>query len=305
MIRIVLRRALAAVPVLFGVLTISFCLLAFIPGDPVDIMLGDQATTVDKEALRHTLELDRPVVDRYFSYLTRLAHGDLGVSLTDKQSNSKMILERAQATFELALAALLLAAILGVPLGTWAAIRRDQKVDHTLRALSLIAASSPSFWIAPALVYVFALRLSWLPVSERGGFDHLILPSVTLAFGLAAVTLEITRASMLEVLHEDYITVARAKGARTLQIYFRHALANAATPIVTVLALQAGAVLTGTVIVESIFDWPGLGTLLFQAISRRDFPLVQATVMVIAVITMCVQLIADLALLSLDPRART
>lgn len=304
MIALIVRRLIASVPVLVGVVTISFFLLAFIPGDPVDVMLGDQASIADKETLRKALLLDRPVGERYALYLEDLAHFDLGRSLTDKKPIGELVRQRFGATFELALAAIALAAFLGIPLGVWAALRRDRLVDHALRIVSLVGASAPSFWIGPTLVFFFALQLDLLPVSERGSVSHLILPSVTLALGLAAVLIQITRASMLEVLREDYIATARAKGASFARIYFRHALANAATPIVAVLALQAGAVLTGTVIVESIFDWPGIGTLLFQSIQRRDFPVVQGCVLVIAVITMLVQLVADLSLMALDPRTR-
>lgn len=304
MIILVVRRLIASVPVLLGVVTISFFLLALVPGDPVDVMLGEQASSADKEALRKALSLDRPVGERYFLYLEGLANFDLGRSLMDKRPIGELVRQRFGATFELSLAALALATLIGVPFGVWAAIRRDKVADHALRVVSLVGASAPSFWIGPALVFFFALKLDLLPVSERGSWAHLVLPSFTLAIGLSAVLIQITRASMLEVLREDFINVARAKGLPLSRVYFRHALANAATPVVSVLALQAGAVLTGTVIVESIFDWPGLGTLLFQSIQRRDFPVVQACVLVVAVITMLVQLVADLALMALDPRSR-
>lgn len=304
MISLIARRLIASVPVLLGVVTISFFLLALVPGDPVDVMLGEQASSADKEALRKALLLDRPTGERYVLYLEGLAHFDLGRSLMDKKPIGELVRSRFGATFELSLAALALAALLGIPFGVWAALRRDKVADHALRVVSLIGASAPSFWIGPTLVFFFALKLDVLPVSERGSIAHLVLPSFTLAIGLAAVLIQITRASMLEVLREDYISTARAKGVPLYRVYFRHALANAATPVVSVLALQAGAVLTGTVIVESIFDWPGLGTLLFQSIQRRDFPVVQACVLVVALITMFVQLVADLVLMALDPRSR-
>ncbi|MEK7355762.1 MAG: ABC transporter permease [Bdellovibrionota bacterium] len=304
MITVIARRLIASLPVLLGVVTISFFLLALVPGDPVDVMLGEQASNTDKEALRKALLLDRPLGERYVLYLEDLAHFDLGISLTDKKPIGQLVRQRFGATFELAMAALAIASLLGIPFGVWAALKRDKTADHVFRVVSLVGASAPSFWIAPTLVYIFALKLDLLPVNERGGVANLILPSITLAFGLSAVLIQITRASMLEVLREDYIATARAKGAPLWRVYFYHALANAANPVVSVLALQAGAVLTGTVIVESIFDWPGIGTLLFQSIQRRDFPVVQGCVLTIAVITMLVQLLADLVLMALDPRTR-
>lgn len=304
MILVVLRRLIASLPVLFGVVTISFFLLALVPGDPVDVMLGEQASTADKEALRQALSLDKPVGERYVLYLKDLARFDLGRSLMDKKPIGELVRTRFGATAELAFAALLLASFIGIPMGVWAALRRDRAADHALRVVSLVGASAPSFWIGPALVFFFALELDLFPVNERGTIANLVLPSITLAIGLCAVLIQITRASMLEVLREDYIATAKAKGAPLWRVYFRHALANAATPVVSVLALQAGAVLTGTVIVESIFDWPGIGTLLFQSIQRRDFPLVQGCVLTIAVVTMVVQLVGDLLLMAIDPRTR-
>jgi peptide/nickel transport system permease protein len=298
------RRLITAIPALFGILTITFFLLPLVPGDPVDLMLGEQASSADKSQLREDLGLNKPLSERYVSFLTNAVRGDLGKSFTTRKPVTQQLKERFPATLELAVTAMFLALICGIPLGVLAATRKNKFTDHAVRALSLTGTSLPSFWIGPLLVYIFALKLDLLPVSERGGIDHLILPAVTLAIGLMAILAQVTRAAMLETLNEDFVTTARAKGASDARVYFRHALANAAIPIITVAALQFGAVLTGTVIVETIFDWPGLGTLLYQAIQNRDYPTVQATVLVIALTYAAVNLAADLLYARANPKVR-
>lgn len=298
------RRILMAIPALFGVLTITFFLLPLVPGDPVDLMLGEQASVADKQTLRHDLGLDQPLSTRYVGFLSQTLNGDFGRSFTSRKPVSEAIRERFPATLELAITSMTLALVFGIPLGVWAATHKGRAVDHAVRFFSLTGTSLPSFWIGPFLVYIFALHLDWLPVSERGGLDHLILPAVTLAIGLIAILAQVTRAAMLEILNEDFVTTARAKGASTARVYFRHALANALIPIITVSALQFGAILTGTVVVETIFDWPGLGTLLFQAIQNRDYPVVQATVLVIALTYALVNLGADLLYAKANPKVR-
>ena len=301
----VARRLLSSVPALLGILTLVFFLLPLVPGDPVDLMLGEQASTIDKEALRHDLNLDLPLLDRYAKFLKKTAQLDLGQSFTSRRSVSSEIAERLPATAELALAAMFIALAIGLPIGVLAAIKKNQLFDHAARLFSLTGSSLPSFWIGPLLVYIFAIKLDWLPVSERGDFKHLILPAVTLSIGLVAILSQVTRAAMLEVMNEDFVRTARAKGASNFAIYFRHAFANASIPIITVTALQFGAVLTGTVIVETIFDWPGLGTLLFQGIQNRDYPVIQGTVLVIAVIYALVNLAADLLYAAANPKLRS
>jgi ABC-type dipeptide/oligopeptide/nickel transport system permease component len=298
------RRILTAIPALFGILTITFFLLSLVPGDPVDLMLGEQASSIDKDSLRHDLGLDQPIATRYVSFLKKTVSADLGVSFTSRKSVFSEIRTRFPATAELAVTSMLLALLFGIPLGVFAAINKNHAIDHLVRVFTLTGTSLPSFWIGPFLVYVFALKLDWLPVSERGGLDHLLLPAVTLALGLTAVLAQVTRAAMLEIMNDDFVRTAKAKGASQSRIYFRHALANAAIPIITVSALQFGAVLTGTVIVETIFDWPGLGTLLFQAIQNRDYPVIQATVLVIALTYAGVNLVADLLYAVANPKVR-
>ncbi len=298
------RRILSSIPALFGILTITFFLLSLVPGDPVDLMLGEQASTPDKQALRHDLGLDQPLAQRYISFMKKTVCGDFGKSFSSRRQVSAEIVERFGATAELALTAMLIALILGIPLGVIAATNKNRFPDHAVRLFSLTGTSLPSFWIGPFFVYLFALKLDWLPVSERGGIDHLVLPALTLSLVLIAVLAQVTRAAMLEILNEDFVRTAKAKGASKTRIYFRHVLANAAIPIITVSALQFGAVLTGTVIVETIFDWPGLGTLLFQAIQSRDYPVVQATVLVIALIYAAVNVGADSLYAVANPKVR-
>ncbi len=302
--RFLVRRLLSSVPALLGILTIVFFLLPLVPGDPVDLMLGEQASTFDKQALRHDLDLDLPVFERYAKFLVKTVQLDLGQSFTSRRPVSGEIAERLPATAELALAAMLIAMTIGIPLGVTAAINKNRFFDHAARVFSLTGSSLPSFWIGPLLVYIFALKLDWLPVSERGDLKHLVLPALTLSVGLIAILSQVTRAAMLEVMNEDFVRTARAKGAANVTIYFRHALANASIPIITVTALQFGAVLTGTVIVETIFDWPGIGTLLFQGIQNRDYPIVQGTVLVIAVIYALVNLTADILYAVANPKLR-
>jgi peptide/nickel transport system permease protein len=300
----VVRRLISSIPVLFGILLITFFLIHLVPGDPVDMMLGEQASSADRQAMRANLGLDQPIVQQFTHFLSQLSHANLGRSLRDQQPVADLLKERLPATLELAFSAMLAALLIAIPLGVWAAIRKQTFIDHVLRLMSLLGTSSPSFWLGPLFVSLFALRLDWFPVSERGGVEHLILPVMTLATGLIAVLTQFTRAAMLEVIKEDYLRTARAKGVSPAKVYFRHALSNALMPLITVAGLQFGALLTGTVIIETIFDWPGLGTLLFQAIGQRDYPVVQACVMTIAFIYVLVNLLTDFAYAAANPKVR-
>lgn len=304
MLTYVLRRLLLALPVLFGVSLLSFSLLHFVPGDPVDVMLGDQATVADKAALRHDLGLDRPFSEQLAGFYTGLFRFDLGRSLVSKRPVIDDIAARIPATLELTLIAMMIALVVGIPLGVLAAVYRHGPVERFALAYGLIGMSTPGFWLGPMLILLFAIKLDWLPVSERGGIESVILPALTLGFGLSAILAQVTRASMIEVVKEDYINVARAKGSSPARLWFKHALANAMMPIITIIGLQFGALLTGTVIVETIFDWPGLGTLLFQAIQSRNYPLVQGCVLFIAFTYVAVNLITDLAYAAANPKVR-
>lgn len=298
------RRFFLTLPVLFGVTTITFFLIHFVPGDPVDIMLGDQATPVDKAALRAELGLDRPLLVQYLAFYKGLAEGHLGRSLQSKRPVTDEIAERLPATLELTLAAMLIALSVGIPLGVLAAVKRKTWVDRLITAWGLFGMSTPGFWLGPMLILVFSIHLNLLPVSERGTLLHLILPALTLASGLSSILMQVTRASMLEVVREDFINVARAKGLHPVAIYGRHALANALIPVITIVGLQFGALLTGTVIIETIFDWPGIGTLLFQGIQSRNYPVVQGCVLLIAITYVLVNFLTDLAYAAANPKVR-
>jgi peptide/nickel transport system permease protein len=300
----ILRRILTTIPVLAGVLTLTFLLIHFIPGDPVDIMLGDQASTIDKEALRDELGLNQPLLKQYANFIGGVFKADLGRSLHDRRPVVDSLTERFPATLELTLAAIFLTLIIGIPLGVLAAVKQYSWLDNSVLVGGLLGMSLPNFLMGPLLIWVFAIQLDLLPVSERGGINHLVLPALSLAIALSAIVMRMTRASMLEVVKEDYINVARAKGLHPSKVYFKHALANALMPIITIVGLQFGALLTGTVITETIFDWPGIGTLLYSGIQQRNYPIVQGCVLLIAVIYVVVNLLTDLAYAAANPKVR-
>jgi ABC-type dipeptide/oligopeptide/nickel transport system permease component len=304
MLRYLVRRLLLTIPVLLGVATLVFALIHFIPGDPAQAMLGEGATQEEVEQLRQRLGLDQPLVVQYASFLGGLFRGDLGVSLRNDQPVTRQILERVPATAELAMASMAVAILLAIPLGIVAAVWRGTPVDYGAMTLALVGISVPNFWLGPLLAIVFAVELGWLPVGGRGTFAHLVLPSVTLGAALAAILARMTRASLLEELREPYVLAARAKGVSKSRAVLRHAFRNSLIPIVTILGLQFGVVLTGAVITETIFAWPGIGRLLIQSISFRDYPLVQGCVLLIAVTYVGVNLLTDLTYGFLDPRIR-
>jgi peptide/nickel transport system permease protein len=302
--RYLIRRLLLTIPVLLGVATLVFSLIHFIPGDPAQAMLGEGAAPEDIAQLRQRLGLDRPLLVQYGSFLQGLARGDLGVSLRNDQPVLQQILERMPATAELAFASMAVAVLIALPLGIIAAVWRGTVVDHSAMTLSLVGISVPNFWLGPLLAIVFAVELGWLPVGGRGTLAHLVLPAVTLGAALAAILARMTRASLLEELREPYVLAARAKGVSRSRAVLHHALRNSLIPIVTILGLQFGVVLTGAVITETIFAWPGIGRLLIQSISFRDYPTVQGCVLLIAVTYVGVNLITDLTYGFLDPRIR-
>ncbi|HSV08500.1 MAG TPA: nickel ABC transporter permease [Candidatus Binatus sp.] len=304
MLRRVLRQLVLVLPTLLGVVTLVFAFLHLVPGDPVEIMLGESAAPADVAALRHDLGLDRPLPAQYARFLMRIAHGDLGRSIAFRAPVATVIGDRYPATLELAGAAFLLALSLAVPLGVLAAARAGSMLDRLTRIASLAGACLPSFWLGPLLILGFSIGLGWLPVSGRGGPLHLILPAVTLALGMMGVLVRLVRASMLEALGEDYIRTARAKGTPGWRVVAVHALRNALMPVTTVAGLQAGALLAGAILTETIFAWPGLGRLVVEAISARDYPLVQGCVLTIGVSYVTVNLVTDLVYQAIDPRLR-
>lgn len=299
-----MRRLLLTVPVLLGVATLVFALIHLVPGDPVQVMLGDAASPADVERLRQRLGLDRPLLGQYGAFLVGLAAGDLGVSLRTGEPVLEAIGSRAPATLELAAAALALAVVLAMPLGVLGAAWSGTRVDVATSVASLLALSIPNIWLGPLLALVLAVQWGWFPVSGRGTAAHVVLPAITLGLPLAAGLARITRASMLEELRASYVLAARARGISRVRAVLRHAARNSLIPIVTVLGLQAGSVLTGAVITETVFAWPGVGRLLVQSINFRDYPMVQGCVLLIAVTYVAVNLIVDILYGVLDPRVR-
>lgn len=302
--RYLLRRLLLTIPVLVGVLTLVFALIHLIPGDPVQAMLGETAAPKDVEELRHRLGLDAPLPTQYARFMRGVVRGDLGRSLRTGQPVAASIAERMPATVELALAAVALAVVIAIPLGVIAAVRRGTWVDHGAMAAALAGVSVPGFWLGPLLALFFAVELGWLPVSGRGTWAHLVLPALSLGAALAAVLARMTRAALLEELAQPYVQAVRAKGASPFRVVVRHALRNSLIPVVTLLGLQFGAVLTGTVVTETVFAWPGIGRLLIQSIGFRDYPMVQGCILFIALTYVTVNLLTDLAYGALDPRIR-
>lgn len=304
MIGYFVRRVLLAVPVLLGVATLVFSLIHLVPGDPAQAMMGEGASQADVDALRKTLGLDQPLLTQYATFLRHAVTGDLGRSFRTGQPVTAMIVERVPATAELAIAAMLIAVIVAIPLGAIAAVKRDTAVDYGAMTFALAGVSIPNFWLGPLLAIVFAVELGWLPVSGRGTLAHLVLPAVSLGLALAAILARMTRASMLDELSELYIRAARARGVSRARAITAHALRNSMVPLLTIIALQFGAVLTGAVITETIFAWPGIGRLLIQSIGFRDYPMVQGCILLIAVTYVTVNLITDLLYGVLDPRIR-
>jgi peptide/nickel transport system permease protein len=290
--------------VLFLLFLAWFSSLFFWPGDPVEVMLGESASSADRIQLQSDLGLDQPIYVQFGVYLNKLVHGDWGVSIHSKKPIIDLLAERLPATAKLALLALLFAVLIGLPLGIIAALKVNQWPDKLANLLSLSISAMPHFWMGPMLMMLFALWLGLLPVSGMENGTSIILPALTLGFGLAAILTRMTRASMLEVLHEDFIRTARAKGLAESTVILRHALRAALLPIVTVLGLQLGSLLAGTVITETVFSWDGIGRLLVESIEKRDYPVTQACVLVVALVYVLVNLATDMIYTKIDPRVR-
>jgi peptide/nickel transport system permease protein len=303
-LRYLVARVLLTIPVLLGVATLVFALIHLVPGDPAQSMLGDGAAPQDVAELRAKLGLDRPLLTQYLSFLRGAASGNLGQSFRTGQPVTAMIVERMPATAELALAAIVVAIALALPLGIVAAVWKGTAIDFGAMTFALGGISVPNFWLGPLMAIVFSVELGWLPVSGRGGLASLVLPAVSLGLALAAMLSRMTRASLLDELSELYVRAARARGASRAASIVRHALGNSLVPLVTIIALQFGAVLTGSVITETIFAWPGIGRLLIQSIGFRDYPMVQGCILLIAVTYVTVNLVTDLLYGALDPRIR-
>lgn len=304
MLRLLLTRLSSTVIVIFGVISLVFLLIHLVPGDPVDVMLGENAQMADREALREALGLNRPIGQQLITYIGNLLQGDLGQSLHSRTSVSSMILERFPATLQLALVSLLVSCLIAFPLGIVAALNRGKAWDKVAMGVSLLGVSIPNFLLGPMLILLFSLSLGWLPVSGKSGFASMVLPAITLGTALAAVLSRMIRSTLLEVLNEDYIRTARAKGLSYIRVVIFHALPNAMLPIITLLGLQLGVLLGGAVITETVFSWPGIGKLTIDAITKRDYPVVQGCVLLISISYVIVNVFTDIIYGWIDPRIR-
>jgi peptide/nickel transport system permease protein len=300
----VLKRLALAVPALFGVSLLVFSMSHLVPGDPVAIMLGERATSTDMARLRAQLGLDRPLYVQYLDFVGRALHGDLGTSIRTGRPVLQEIAEQFPATLVLTLAAVFLAAVVGVLTGTVAATSGRRLIGGAVMAFVLLGISTPTFFSGLLLIIVFSLYLNWLPVATGGGLAPLVLPSAALAAPAAAVLARVTRSSLLEELHKDYVRTAFAKGLRLDGVVVRHVWKNAMIPVVTILGLQFGGLMAGAVIVESVFARQGLGRYTVNAINARDFPQIQGTVLVVAVAYLFVNLLVDVFYAALDPRIK-
>src|ERR1700726_1499397 len=300
MLRYFLQRFLMTLPALWLVLTLVFLMIHIVPGDPVEQMLGEGAAPGEITQLRHALNLDQPLLVQYGHYLKELVRGDLGQSFKFQAPVRRIIFERYPATLQLAFCALLVCAAIAIPAGVLAAYRRGHAADRAVSVFTLFGLAFPNFALGPVLILFFSIYLGLFPVSGRGGPSYYILPAAT----LGAILTRMVRGSMLEELGSDYVRTARAKGLSTSAVLFRHAFRNALIPIVTILGLQFGTLLAGTIVTETIFSWPGIGRLTVQAISSRDYPLLQGCILVIAVSYVVVNLLTDLLYTLIDPRVR-
>ncbi len=304
MVAYVVRRLLLSVLVLFGVSLVVFSLIHFAPGDPARLLLPDGALEEDVAIVRKALGLDQPLYVQYQVFITQALKGDLGQSLYYKQPALGIILEHLPATMELTFAALAFSLIIAIPMGILSAVRRDTMWDYLGMGLATIGQATPVYWLGLMLILFFAVQLRWMPASGRGGIDYLILPAVTLGAPLMALVTRLVRSGMLDLLGEDYIRTARAKGVAEWGIVLRHALRNIMIPLVTVVGLQFGALLGGAVITETVFAWPGVGRLVVNAITARDYPLVQAATLLVSGYFVLINLVLDVLYVYLDPRVR-
>jgi peptide/nickel transport system permease protein len=297
------RRLIALIPVALGVATLTFALIHLVPGDPVVAMLGDSAGPADIAGMRHELGLDRSITAQYLTFLWGLAHADLGESISMKEPVARLIAQRFPATLELAGAGLLVAIVLAFPLGIIAGANPGGGADMGAMGFAILGISVPHLYLGPLMMIVFSLDLGWFPLTGRGGLAHLVLPAVTLGTALAAILARMLRQSLVQVREADYIRTARAKGLSAFAAT-RHGLRNALTPVITLVGLETGALLTGAIVTEMIFSWPGMGRLLIAAISARDYPLVEGCVLTFALSYVVVNMATDMMYGMADPRIR-
>jgi ABC-type dipeptide/oligopeptide/nickel transport system permease component len=303
-LRSLLMRLIYTIPVVWLVVTIVFFLIHIVPGDPVEQMLGEGARAQDIAALRHAYGLDVPLGEQYIHYWRGALHGDLGHSLRLNDSVTHLVITRYPYTLELTIAALIVALLLSIPAGIAAALHRGRWQDNAVGVVSLLGLSFPGFALGPILILLVSIKLGWLPVSGAGGWDHLVLPAITMGSALAAILTRMVRTAMLEELGQDYIRTARAKGLSERTVVYKHALRNAMIPVLTLIGLQFGALLAGAIVTETIFSWPGIGRLTVSAISNRDYALVQGCILAIGLTYVLVNLITDMLYMVVNPRIR-
>jgi peptide/nickel transport system permease protein len=298
------RRLLQSIVVVWGVSVLVFFLLRLAPGDPVSLLLSETASPEQMEAVREKWGLNEPIAVQYMVFLGRALRGDLGDSLFFQEPAMEVLLERMPATLQLSAVALLFSLSVAIPIGMMSALKRDTFWDYLGTGLAMLGQAIPPYWLGIMLILIFSVGLGWFPTSGRGTVWHLVLPAITLGSVLMALITRLVRSGMLDVLGEDYIRTARAKGLHERRVIVRHALRNILIPLVTVVGLQLGALFGGAVITESIFAWPGVGRLALQAINARDYPLVQASVLFISVVYVFLNLAVDILYVYLDPRIR-
>ncbi|MFD4705726.1 nickel ABC transporter permease [Gottfriedia sp. NPDC058432] len=304
MTQYILNRIISAIIVIFGISILSFFLIHLIPGDPVKIMLGLNASPEQVAKLTHHLGLDKPLLVQYLQYINNVFHGDFGTSLKTGRPVLTEILDRFPETIKLAASGMIFAVIIGIALGVLAAKYKDTIIDTFCTGLATLGVSIPSFWLGILLILVFSVKLSWFPIADGTGFRSLILPAITLGVVMSTMISRLTRNGMVEVLSNDFIRTARSKGLEERHILFRHAFRNVLIPIITVIGLQIAALLGGTVIIEQVFNWPGLGTLSIGAIMSRDFPMIQGTVLFMGAVYVSVNILVDIVYSLIDPRIK-
>jgi peptide/nickel transport system permease protein len=324
-LKYVVRRLISLVFILLGVSILVFLLVHLAPGDPIRIMLGEEATVADVERLNRVYGFDRPLPVQYGLWLWNAVQGDLGTSIRQQLPVTQIIIERMPATIEMALWSLGLAILVGIPLGVLSAVRRNTWLDFGSMFAALVGVAAPNFWVGLILLSQVALHVSWLPIGGRGPafgdalwalvtqadavplwdhVRHMLLPAFALGTSIMALITRLTRSSLLEVLNRDYVRTARAKGLRGIQVVYGHALKNALLPVITVVGVQFGALLGGAIVIEVVFSWPGVGRLIVNGISQRDFPVVQGSVLMLAAVFALVNLLVDLSYSLVNPRIR-
>lgn len=304
MLKYIIKKIIFTCIVLVGAATCAFLLLHAIPGDTAEALAGPQATVEDVDNLRRAMELDQPLGKQYVSYMGNLLHGDLGYSYRTNKPVMEILRSAWPATLQLAVCSMIVAVLLGVPIGIFAAIHRGKIGDTIAMVAAFLGVSMPSFWLALLLIIEFSVNHNWFPFYGREGISSFVLPSLTLGLGVAANIARLTRTSMLEVLGQDYIRTAKGKGVKNRKIIWVHALRNAAVPVVTIIGLQFGVLLGGQVVTETVFSWPGIGRMIVDALNTRDLQIVQGGILILAVIFTLINLITDLVYALLDPRIR-